>query len=165
MALDVDGFAVLRAIAQTPDAFPDIAGDVPKAARALVAKQLKARGLTLPGLHRLHASLGAENLALILDGLSDAEVKSLVTRLDRNNPDLKTAGPDWHRHQLAALAQGGDQTAANAQDEPPAAPQAERALGNRPFAATWDGKDHDVPEKSDDASEKGEKKKKKKKKG
>lgn len=150
MALDVDGYAVLKALAASPDAFPDIRAEVARTGRTLVVKQLKAKSLPLAGLRRIRAILGAETFALIVDGLTDAEAKALVARLDRNHPDLKTAPAEWHRRRLSGLS--ADEPPAGkakpAKAEKPAAekkPKAGRALASRPFAATWDGKDHDAP--------------------
>ena len=151
MALDVDGYAVLQAMAAAPDAFPDIRTEIPRAARALVVKQLKARGLRVASLRLIREVLGSEHFALIADGMSEAEVKGLVTRLDPHHPSLKTATPGWHRHRLAALAAGeapfrkGETRAEAAPAKASVQAPAERALGSRPFAAVWDGQDHDAP--------------------
>ncbi|GJE26746.1 hypothetical protein [Methylobacterium organophilum] len=163
MALDVDGYAVLQAMGAAPEAFPDIQAEVPRLARTLVVKQLKVRSLKVAGLRLIRDVVGMENFALIADGMSDAEVKSLVTRLDPHHPSLREATPTWFRRRLTALAAGDAPIRKG--ETPPAKPapepQAERALASRPFAATWDGKDHDAP-----AEKKSEKKgKKDKKKG
>ncbi|MEH3116937.1 MAG: hypothetical protein PGN25_04820 [Methylorubrum populi] len=171
MALDVDGYAVMQAMASAPEAFPDIRTEIPKAARTLVVKQLKARSLRVASLRLIREVLGSETFVLIADGMSEAEVKGLVTRLDPHHPALRSATPGWHRHRLAALAAGeapfrkgetrpGAATAKAATAEA----QPERALGSRPFAAVWDGKDHDAPagkERRDkkDKDRKGKKKK------
>ncbi|WP_232629087.1 hypothetical protein [Methylobacterium sp. Leaf118] len=151
MALDVDGYAVLQALASAPEAFPDIRTEVPKAARALVVKQLKARTLRVPALRVVREVLGPEAFALIADGMSDAEVKAVVTRLDPHHPTLKEATPGWHRRRLTALA-AGEAPVRRGESAPPETPlgagpaaPAERALSRRPFAAVWDGKDHDAP--------------------
>ncbi len=117
MALDVDGYAVLQAMASAPEAFPDIRAEVPKAARSLVMRQLKARTLKVPALRLIRDVIGTEAFALIADGLTDAEVKAVVTRLDPHHPTLKEATPGWHRRRLAALAAG----------EAPLAPRRDRS--------------------------------------
>lgn len=104
MALEIDGLAVLCAIAEAPEAFPAIRSDVTKAAHALVTKQLKARSLDLPGLRAVREALGPQPLALIVDGLKDAEVKALATRLDKHHPELKDGPAVLHRRHLMALA-------------------------------------------------------------
>ncbi|ABY33148.1 hypothetical protein [Methylorubrum extorquens] len=174
MALDVDGYAVLQAMASAPEAFPDIRTEIPKAARALVVKQLKARALRVASLRLIREVLGSETFALIADGMSEAEVKGVVTRLDPHHPSLKTATPGWHRHRLSALAAGDapfrkgetraedDPAKLRAGETPP-----ERALASRPFSAVWDGKDHDAPPTKDSREKKDKEKdrKGKKKKG
>lgn len=104
MALEIDGLAVLCAIAEAPEAFPAIRSDVTKAAHALVTKQLKAKSLDLPGLRAVREALGPQPLALIVDGLKDAEVKALATRLDKHHPELKDGPAVLHRRHLMALA-------------------------------------------------------------
>ena len=158
MALDVDGYAVLGAIARAPDAFPDLRAELAKTARTLVVKQLKAKGLTFDGLRRVHGSLGAESFALVIDGLSEADARSLVTRIDKHLPDVKTVPLDALRRHLAALGGGAEptvkpsgKTVSEKAVKPPAkpaakTPKAARALGSPAFAATWDGKDHDQAE-------------------
>ncbi|TNC15156.1 hypothetical protein FF100_06240 [Methylobacterium terricola] len=117
MALEIDGLAVLCAIAEAPEAFPAIRSDVTKAAHALVTKQLKAKTLDLAGLRAVRNALGPQPLALIVDGLKDAEVKALATRLDKHHPDLKDGPAVAHRRHLMALAA----------DRDPVAPPAARA--------------------------------------
>jgi len=114
MALEIDGLAVLCAIAEAPEAFPAIRGDVTKAAHALVTKQLKAKSLDLAALRAVRNALGPQPLALIVDGLKDAEVKALVTRLDKHNPEIKDGAAVAHRRHLMALASDQDPAAAPA---------------------------------------------------
>lgn len=150
MALDVDGYSVLGAIAAVPEVFPDIRADIAKTARTLVTKQLKAKSLPLARLRLIRRALGAETFALIVDGMTDAEAKSLVGRFDKHHPELKTASADWYRRRLGGLAdteEPAEKPKAVKPDKPAASPKpkAKRALGKRPFAAIWDGKDHDAP--------------------
>src|ERR671933_209481 len=104
MALDIDGFAVLRAIVQEPDAFSAIRTDATKAARALVTKQLKAKALTVDGLRRVRTALGEHPFALVVDGLSDTDIKSITGKLDKHHPELKAASASWRRGHLVRLA-------------------------------------------------------------
>lgn len=149
MALDVDGPEILKAIAAHPHAFPDIGTEMARTARALVVKQLKAKSLSLLGLRLVRASLGVETFSLVVDGLSDADSKSLVSRLDKNHPGLRSKAGDWPRRHLVALAAGTEPvakssvTVADPKPAPPAKPRSTRALGSAAFAASWDGKDHD----------------------
>ena len=68
MALDIDGFAVMRSIAAHPSTFPGAATEVAKAARALVTKQIKTKASTLTSLRDVRKALGADTFNLILDG-------------------------------------------------------------------------------------------------
>ncbi len=154
MALDVDGYAVMQAMAAAPEAFPDIRAEIPKAARALVVRQLRARGLKAPALRMIRDVIGTEAFALIADGMTDAEVKAVVARLDPHHPTLKQATPGWFRRRLAALA-AGEAPLRRGESAPPepVSPAPPRALGSRPFAAVWDGVDHDAPAEKADKKE------------
>lgn len=150
MALDVDGFALLRAIAQSPDVFPDLGAAVAKVGRALVVRQLKAKTLSLRGLREIHDSLGADTFGLVVDGLTDAEVRNLVLRFDRYHSADKATQPGGLRRHLAGIAswiepsrrptQSGAGAPRPGRGQAAAIP---RALGSAAFQAVWDGQDHD----------------------
>ncbi|MGX7709116.1 hypothetical protein [Methylobacterium sp. Gmos1] len=134
MALEIDGLAVLCAIAEAPEAFPAIRSDVTKAAHALVTKQLKAKTLDLAGLRAVREALGPQPLALIVDGLKDAEVKALVTRLDKHHPDLKDGPAVAHRRHLMAIAANLDPVPAPAAKPKPAKAPAKAPAKPKPAA-------------------------------
>jgi hypothetical protein len=106
MTLDVDGFAVFRSIGSHADAFAAIAAEVAKSARTLVVKQIVHKDTGLKAVRDIRAALGAEAFNLITDGMSDAQIKSLAVRLDRHNPELKTANGAARRLHVLALAGG-----------------------------------------------------------
>ena len=106
MSLDVDGFAILKAIGEAPGRYGAIDGEVRKAARALVAKQLKSKGLGLAGLRGLRESLGEEALELVLDGMSDAETGRVLAGVDGFYPDLKARPAAELRRRLVQAAEG-----------------------------------------------------------
>lgn len=150
MALEIDGFAVLRSILDERSAFPDISSDINKAARALVIKQLKAKGTTLAGMRRIGACLGNAAFKLIVDRLTDAEAKSLLAKLDRHHPDLKTGTTGWRRRQILDLVAGTEPVlkvgkARATRTKKSAQPQtkAKRPVGNTAMAAVWDGRNID----------------------
>jgi hypothetical protein len=120
MALDIDGFAVMRSIAAHPSTFPDVAADAAKAARAMVTKQIKVKASTLTSLRAIRKALSADTFNLILDGLPDPQIKTLVTKFDKHHPDLKTSNPQWRRRQLSALAEGSAEPAEKPQKTPKA---------------------------------------------
>jgi hypothetical protein len=110
MRLDVDGFAILRTIGDHRDSFTAIAADAAKAARALVVKQMTHKGTGLKTVRDIRAAVGAEGFSLIVDGMTDAQIKSLATRLDRHAAAAKAADGTARLHVLA-LAEGSAQPA------------------------------------------------------
>jgi hypothetical protein len=83
-----------------------------KAARTLVVKQLKTKSAGMKSLRDVRESLGHDSFALIVDGMKDAEVKSLLGKLDKHQPELKGSNPQWRLAQLRALADGSIEPAA-----------------------------------------------------
>lgn len=67
---------------------------------------LKAKSVGLDGLREIRRALGENQFGLVVEGLKDAEVKSVVTRLDKHHPDLKNSSTAWQRHHLNSLADG-----------------------------------------------------------
>lgn len=106
MAIDIDGFAVLRSIAAEPNAFIGVAAEAAKAARELIVKQITAKTAGLESLREVGKAIGAETLTLILDGMKDAQIRSLVSKLDKHHPNLKGSNAEWQLNQLRELAKG-----------------------------------------------------------
>lgn len=150
MALDIDGSAVLRSVLEQPEAFPDLASEINKVARALVTKQLKARGASLDRVRRIQAAIGRAGFRLVIDGLKDAETKTLLAKVDKNHPDLKSGTGAWRRGRIVELADGAEpaQKPDKARGPAPtegslARPGAKRAIRSKALAVTWDGKNID----------------------
>jgi hypothetical protein len=55
---------------------------------------------------------------LILDGLTEDQVRSLLAKLDKYHPDLATAGPQWRLHRMRALAHGSVEPAEKTKPRP-----------------------------------------------
>jgi hypothetical protein len=110
MALDVDGFAVLRTIGVHPHIFKVITADVVKAARTLVARQIANKDTGLKAVRDIRAAIGPEAFSLIVDGLTDAQIRSLTARLDKHVSRAKSANGTARLHVLA-LADGSVQPA------------------------------------------------------
>ncbi|ARP98330.1 hypothetical protein [Pseudorhodoplanes sinuspersici] len=104
MALTLDGYAVLGRIAANPNAFPDIRADVTNAAQALVLAQLKSKNSGIEILRAVRMALSAEPFALVIEALKDAQVKTLVTKFDKHNIEMKTATAQQRRRHLCLLA-------------------------------------------------------------
>jgi hypothetical protein len=130
MGLDINGFAVLRSIGSHPDAFAAIAAEVAKQARMLMVKQFAHKDTGLRVVRDIHAAVGAEAFNLITDGMSDAQIKSLAVRLDRHNPELKTANGAAHRLHVLALAEGAAEPLEKSKStrKPPQSKKAEAPL-------------------------------------
>ena len=112
MAVELDGFSLLNSIGAHAHVFSEIKNDVLKAARTLVVKQLKTKSAGMKSLRDVRESLGHDSFALIVDGMKDAEVKSLLGKLDKHQPELKGSNPQWRLAQLRALADGSIEPAA-----------------------------------------------------
>ena len=106
MAINLDGFAVLARIGAHPDSFSGIKAAVTKSAHDLVVKQLKTKTTTLRDMRSIRDAVGIDQFGLILDGLNEPTVKSILSRLDKHHPDLKAADARWRRSQLRALCEG-----------------------------------------------------------
>jgi len=130
MPLDMDGFRVLGSIAAHPTAFRDIAKDINAAARTLVVKQIRSKGTSLGRLQEIHAALGSDVFNLAVDGLTDAQIKSLVGKLDKHHPELASFMAEWGRRHLLALANGS----ASATPKPKLPPK-ERPAKKKPATA------------------------------
>jgi hypothetical protein len=106
MALDVDGFAVLRSMGAHPEAFAAIALEVARTARALVLKQITHKDTGLKIVRDIRAAVGPEAFSLITDGMSDAQITAVALKLDRHNPELRTANEAARRLHVMKLAAG-----------------------------------------------------------
>jgi hypothetical protein len=133
MPLELDGFAVLKNIGSHATAFVGIKSAASKAAHDLVTKQLKAKSMTIHEMREVADILGREPMSLILDGMSDANVKSIVAKLDKHHPDLKASDSRWRRSHLRALLEGGVEP--SAKPKKPAKPGSGRAKAPEEGAA------------------------------
>jgi len=118
MKIDIDGFAVLRSIAAHHRIFADVTPEAAKAARTLVLKQLKAKTADLKCLREIRKAVGTDSFELIADGMTDTEVKSIISKLDKNHPELKQSDAQWRRHHMRALADGSIEPAEKAKPAP-----------------------------------------------
>ena len=103
MALEFDGFEAWRAVAESPDSFASLRAEAAKSARAALVRYLKAKTSGLAELRRARKALGKQTFGLLIDGMKDAEVKTLVARLDKHHPQLKAADAAWRRQHILQL--------------------------------------------------------------
>jgi hypothetical protein len=127
MALDVDGFGVFRAMASAPDVFGAITAEVNKTARTLAVKQLKAKSSNIQNFRDVRRALSAE-FELVLEGMKEAELKTLVRKFDKHHPELKLADARWCLRHLSALASGSRQPL-----EKPKSPKRKTEQRSRPL--------------------------------
>ena len=111
MAIDIDGLAVIQAIAATPLLFQDASSEINSFARKFVCGQLKPATINLQRLRDINRAIGSDAFVLILDGQTDSASAALVKKLDKDNPDIKTAPPEWLRRRIAELASGAAEPA------------------------------------------------------
>jgi hypothetical protein len=57
--------------------------------------------------HGLWLETGEASFTLVLGRLTKPKILSLAKKFDKDNPDLKTASPEWCRQRIADLASGG----------------------------------------------------------
>jgi hypothetical protein len=117
MPLEVDGFSLLRTVGVHPHIFKAIVADTAKAARRLVARQIAHKNTGLKTVRDIRGLVGPEAFSLIMDGMSDAQIKSLTAKLDRHAALEKIADGTARSH-LLALADGSVQPAAQPLDPP-----------------------------------------------
>jgi hypothetical protein len=113
MALDIDAFHVLRAIAAEPSLFAGIRAEVAKEAgkftdklRTLLAKQVKANAGDIDAVRSIRGALGTETFDLVIEGMKDGDLKTLVGKLDKHHPEQKVADAAWRLGHLRALIAG-----------------------------------------------------------
>jgi hypothetical protein len=112
MALELDGFDAWRAISESPGTFASLKVDASKSARSALTKFFKSKTLGVGELRAARKALGKKIFSLLVEGMKDNEVKTLLVRLDRHHPDLATATPEWRRAHLVRLARGEVEPAA-----------------------------------------------------
>ena len=108
MSIALDGFEVLLRLGKNANVFAAVRVDVDKAARALVVKCLKSKSVGIDALRQIQKALGGDQFELLIEGLKDAELKSMLTRLDKHHPEVKTGSAAWRRQHLKALADGSE---------------------------------------------------------
>jgi hypothetical protein len=108
---ELDGFAVLRAIGENPDAFSGIDGVVAKTARDLVVKRLKAKALAVNDARAVREAVGHDMFDRVVDGMSAANLKSIVGKLDKHHPEMKGSSAQWQRRHLQTLLEGAAEPA------------------------------------------------------
>jgi hypothetical protein len=105
MALDIDGFDVLRRIGGKPKLFAKVAVEAKEFARKLVIKQIE-KIETLKDLKAICKGLGKDTFVLLSDSLSDAAVRRIVKLSDPYQPDFDQSSPAHLRSHVVVLGSG-----------------------------------------------------------
>ena len=92
MSLSIDSKAVLRAVADNPDAFPAVQADIDEFARKMLGKQLKAKSTDTQLFKRIYSLAGERNMATIFDGYAASDFVALVKKIDPHSSFIKDAG-------------------------------------------------------------------------
>jgi hypothetical protein len=135
MALEIDAFHVLNRIASQSALAPlraeaaTQAGKFTDTLRKLLAKHVKAQAAHLDALRATRVALGAETFDLVVEGMKDSEIKTLVGKLDKHHPQQKAANAIWRRGHLRALAGGAIEPAPAAPMKPKGGTSKSRAGG------------------------------------
>ena len=114
MAMEVDGAAILAAIAKSPTDFSMDIGQINALALATLLARLKDKALKLPHVRSLARAVGSHDFGLALDHMPAKDVTALIKRLDSKHPDLRTADAEWHKGQIIRLAEGASEPASPA---------------------------------------------------
>ncbi len=129
MAMEVNGAAILSAIAGSPTDFGMNGAQLNALAMATLLSRLKDKAVGLPHLRAIVDLVGGEDVKLALDHLASKDVSALVKRLDALNPDLKGADEQWQRQRAAALMDGAEPATAAPRAPPAKRPATPRAGG------------------------------------
>ena len=128
MPMRLDGVDVLRRIIDRSDVFP-MPSDLDTLARKIVVARMKAL-TSVSEVRMVYSILGEENFKMLADGITDAEAKTILTKVDKENKEAKTAGGPAQRVLLVELATGRTEPLAKAiKEKPPAKGGARSSAG------------------------------------
>ena len=104
MPMRLDGADVLRRVIDNPEVFP-LSADIDGVARKVVVTRMKAAS-SVADVKTICSTLGETNFKMVADGITDAEAKAIVGKVDKENKEAKTAGGPAQRVLLVELATG-----------------------------------------------------------
>jgi hypothetical protein len=105
MAVSLNGLNVLGKISANAKVFSDVKPDADKQARSLVVKQIKAKP-DVDSVRAVKKAIGPSPFDSVIDGMSDAEIRTLLNKMDPHNKELRQARPAARRDHLRALTAG-----------------------------------------------------------
>ena len=128
MSMEVNGVAILIAVAQNPSGFSYSQSQVNSIGLNILISKLKEKELGVEQLFKISKFVGENDFKLVLDHLSAKDATALVKRLDPKNPDLKAADETWSRNRAAALILDGAEPRGS---EPKAVKAPPRSTGSK----------------------------------
>jgi hypothetical protein len=114
MTMEVDGAAILMALAKDPSAFSMTKTQIDALATSAIMSKLKEKGLSLASLRAIATALGDQDFRFLISSMPAKEAKALA-KIDAKHPEFKTADEHWHRSQIIRLARGEIQPTISAQ--------------------------------------------------
>jgi hypothetical protein len=118
----LDGFAILKSVADHVGLFSDARDVVDKSALNILAAQIKAKTFDLDRLKKTCSALGSDTLALVLQHFPDTVPKMLISRIDPHHAKAGTDNVNWMRSHIVALANGAAKPEPKPQVSTPKAP-------------------------------------------
>ena len=118
MGLSIDSLSILRAVADHPNAFPGVRGEIDEFARKILAKQIKHKTTDLGVARLIQNSTGAGAFATILDGFAANETSAFLKKLDSNNGLVRDGDALSMRAAINALIEGRAETTQKAEKVP-----------------------------------------------
>ncbi len=103
--MNLDGWAIFRAIGSNREAFASIEADLQKASLQLCFKALK-KAKDEASLKAIAGAVGAEQFGIALEYFSDKDIAGLIKTFDPHNPERAAAKPVWLRQRLKSIASG-----------------------------------------------------------
>ncbi len=105
-----DPIGVFRVIANNPEIFGAIQGEMRKQAQMLLEKSLKTKQFSLDNLRKLRRELGEDEFELFVDAMSGTSVQKIAKKFDPNNQNLKLTEKHinvvWARNHIMKLSSG-----------------------------------------------------------
>ncbi len=144
MAAGLDAGAVLRALANHPDAFPAVRADASDFARKAMVKQLKDKAITAELLRRICEASCEEVLAAVLDDWAPTDVRALVKKADPLSAYARTGSDEAgaRRHVIELATGRAEMAEATQKAEKPAKVKKTPALPQSKIGSVLQSKVH-----------------------
>ncbi|MDR3462453.1 MAG: hypothetical protein P4L76_09090 [Beijerinckiaceae bacterium] len=113
MTMEVNGKAILQALASDPSSFAMTQTAINEIAASLILSKLREKNLNLAALRSIAEALSDQDFRFLIGSMSAKDAKTLA-KLDEKHPEYKNADEHWHRIQIIKLAQGEIEPTVNA---------------------------------------------------